>query len=74
MDEIEESILRGMVIESYPDDPRGASCLIMGFSAQGRPLHVLCGNLTGDELLVITAYEPDMDEWEVDLKTRRRGA
>lgn len=72
-EEIEEAILRGIIIEPYPNDPRGASCLIMGFSSQGRALHVLCGNLTGDELLIITAYEPDEDEWEADLKTRKGG-
>ncbi len=73
LDEIEVAILSGMIIEPYPDDPRGASCLIMGFSNEGRPLHVLCGNLAEDELLIITAYEPNPDEWETDLKTRKRG-
>ena len=73
LNEIEVAILNGMIIEPYPDDPRGASCLIMGYSNEGRPLHVLCGNLAGDELLIITAYEPNPDEWETDLKTRKRG-
>jgi hypothetical protein len=71
LDEIETAILSGVIIEPYPDDPRGASCLIMGYSNEGRPLHVLCGNLTEDELLIITVYEPNPDEWETDLKTRK---
>lgn len=69
--EIEIAILNGIIIEPYPDDPRGASCLILGYSSEGRALHVLCGNLKDDELLIITAYEPDEDEWEADLRTRK---
>jgi len=73
LDEIESAIFSGSIIEPYPYDLRGASCLIMGYSNQGRPLHVVCGNLTEDELLIITAYEPNPNEWETDLKTRKRG-
>ncbi len=71
LDEIEVAILKGRIIEPYPDDPRGPSCLIFGFSEQRRPLHILCGNLAEDELLIITAYEPDPEEWEPDLETRK---
>ena len=28
--DIEEAIYEGRIIEPYPDDPRGASCLILG--------------------------------------------
>jgi hypothetical protein len=73
LDELEHAILYGEIIEPYPDDPRGPSCLVFGYSHQKRPLHVLCGNLEREELLIITAYEPDRKEWEVDLKTRKRG-
>jgi len=31
-EEIEEAIWGGTVIESYPDDPRGPCCLILGLS------------------------------------------
>jgi len=33
---------------------------------------VLCGRLEEDEILIITAYEPDPEEWEADWKTRKR--
>ena len=69
--EIEEAVLDGRIIEPYPASPRGPSCLIFGFSEAGRPLHVLCGNLSEHELLIITVYEPDMEEWEKDFITRR---
>ena len=71
--EIEEAIYEGSIIERYQDDPRGASCLILGVTSQGRPLHVICGRLEEDEILIITAYEPNPEEWEKDWKTRKKG-
>lgn len=71
-EEIEEAICVGTIIEPYPDDLRGASCLIFGFTSKGRPLHVVCGRLEEDDILIITAYEPDPTEWEADWKTRQK--
>ncbi len=68
---IEEAIANGAIIEDYPDDPRGPSCLILGYSGE-RPIHVACGRLEADEILMITAYQPDPDEWESDWTTRKR--
>ncbi len=72
-EEIEEAIYEGTIIEPYPDDPRGASCLILGFASGDRPLHVICGKIEEDEILIIAAYEPDPREWEGDWKTRKKG-
>ncbi len=71
--DIEEAIYEGRIIEPYPDDPRGASCLILGLTNKGRPLHIVCGRIENDEILIITAYEPDAEEWEADWKTRKKG-
>jgi len=71
--EIEEAIDEGTIIEPYLDDLRGMSCLIFGFTSGDRPLHVICGKLEEDEILIITAYEPDLREWEADWKTRKKG-
>jgi hypothetical protein len=68
--ELEEAILAGEIIERYPTDPRGPSCLILGYTRRDRPLHVVCG-IIEEDLLVITAYEPSLEEWEPDWKTRR---
>ena len=70
-EEIEKAICTGTIIESYHDDLRGASCLILGFTNQNRPLHVVCGKLEEDEILIITAYEPNPREWKADWKTRK---
>ncbi len=38
--EIRESIFNGEVIENYPEDKYGPSCLIYGKTAGGRAIHV----------------------------------
>jgi hypothetical protein len=60
--EIEEALLTGLVIEDYPEDKRGHSCLVYG-RASGRDLHVVCGRSTTDWLVVITAYVPRPPKW-----------
>lgn len=33
---------------------------------------MLCGRLEEDEILIITANEPDPEGWEADWKTRKQ--
>lgn len=61
----------GEIIEDYPTDPRGASALILGHTAGGRPLHAVCGFDPGGDLLIITVYEPTMPKWR-DERTRNQ--
>ena len=69
--ELEEAILnRSEVIEDYPDDKYGPSCLILGFTNAGRPLHVQCSYPSRPLIKIITLYEPDPDLW-YELKVRR---
>ena len=68
--DIEQAVEAGSIIEEYPHDPRGACCLMLGFVGK-RPLHVLCGRLDAEEILIITAYEPDPGEWETGWRTRK---
>lgn len=68
---IEQAIIQGEIIEDYAQDPRGPSCLIKGFAQEKRPIHVVCGNNEDGQLFIITAYEPDPNEWELDWKTRK---
>ncbi len=70
-EDIERAIQTGAIIEDYPEDRRGPSCLILGFVGK-RLLHVVCGRLDAEEILIITAYEPDPTEWDSDGKTRKR--
>lgn len=69
--EVEEAVANGEVIEDYPTDKYGPSCLIFGFTAAGRPLHVQCTDPTRQRVKIITLYEPDPSEW-VDFRSRRQ--
>lgn len=67
--EIEQAVLSGEVIEDYPDDKYGPSCLILGYTDAKRPLHIQVSY--PPHVKVITVYEPLADEWEADLRTRQ---
>ena len=41
--EVEESLLYGRKLEQYPGTGRGESCLVVGFTNDGKPAHVVCG-------------------------------
>ena len=67
-----ESVLSNcQIIEQYPDDPRGESCLALGFTPERRPVHVVCGKNPSGHLILITVYIPAMPKWR-DLYTRNR--
>ncbi len=67
--EIEQALLTGDIIESYPEDPRGESCLVSGTNPV-KPLHAICGN-RGDKLLIVTVYRPKPPTWK-DARTRAK--
>ena len=68
--EVRSCVTGGELIEEYPEDVRGHSCLILGDGDDRRPIHVVCSP-KADYLAIITAYEPDPAQWEADFKTRR---
>ena len=67
--EVRRVIREGEVIEDYPKDTRGHSCLLLGFGDQERPIHVVCAPRE-DYLAIITAYLPDPHEWSADFRKR----
>jgi hypothetical protein len=70
--EIREALMKGEILENYPDDPRGPSCLVLGYSGD-RVIHVVCGRTKGDWLLVITVYIPRPPKW-INERTRAKEA
>jgi hypothetical protein len=68
--EVREMIADGQVIEDYPDDKYGPSCLIFGFTLKRRPLHVQCSYPSRPLVKIITLYEPDPKLW-IDFRVRR---
>jgi len=67
--EVRTVIEQGEVIEDYPEDPRGHSCLMLGKGGIGRAIHIVCSP-KDDYLAIITAYLPDRKEWSPDFKVR----
>jgi hypothetical protein len=70
IEDLEEALLNGKILEDYPEDTRGASCLLYGTS-QERPVHVVCGKNRSGWLVIITVYVPSEPKWE--SPTKRRG-
>jgi hypothetical protein len=69
--EFEEALLGSIeVIEDYPDDKYGPSCLVLGYTSSGRALHVLCSRPSRPILKIITIYDPDPTKW-LDDRIRR---
>jgi hypothetical protein len=67
--EVRRVIAEGILVEDYPEDPRGHSCLIVGRGDGDRPIHLVCAPKQ-DYLAVITAYVPDSDQWSEDFRVR----
>ncbi|WKY46234.1 DUF4258 domain-containing protein [Eubacteriaceae bacterium ES2] len=61
----------GEMIESYPDDYPNPSCLVLGLTIDGKPIHVVVGS-DGEYIFIITAYYPNLNKFEADYKTRRK--
>lgn len=65
------ALVNAEILEDYPDDPRGPSCLILGYGAIGYPIHVVCGRSPKGTLRLITVYIPTLPKW-LDAGTRAR--
>lgn len=70
MVEVRHIAEHGELIEDYPDDVRGHSCLLFGYGDKGRPIHVVCAP-KDDYLAIITVYLPRQDQWEDHFRKRR---
>ncbi len=68
--EMREAVAGGEIIEDYPNDKYGPSCLIFGYTRKGRPSHLQCSYPSRPLVKVITLYEPDAS-LRVDFKVRR---
>lgn len=69
-DSIINVIMHGEIIKQYEDDKPFPSCLLLGMAVNDRYLHVVVAS-DNINLHIITAYYPNIDEWEPDFKTRR---
>ncbi len=71
-EEIYYSVLHGEIIEDYPRDKPYPSCLVLGRTFAGVPVHsVWAYNDVSKWVVLITVYCPDPDRW-VDWRERKR--
>lgn len=62
----------GEIINIYDNDRPFPSVLLLGLS-ESRPLHVVVSfDETQGIFFVITAYEPDLNIFEADFKTKKK--
>lgn len=69
--EVEQAIENGTIIEAYPNDTPYPSALLLG-NAGCKDVHVVYADSTDENLrIIITVYEPNLEIWLEDLRTRR---
>jgi len=52
------------------NDGRGESCLLVGFTNSGKPIHIVCG-VSEDILVIITVYIPTSPKFKNLYKRSR---
>ncbi len=73
VDDVMNAINNGEIIEQYPKDFPFPSCLILGLSINNIYIHIVV-SMNENHIYLITAYIPNTDKWESDLKTRKERA
>lgn len=67
--EVQTVAMTGRLVEDYPEDPRGHSCLLLGYGDAGRAIHIVAAP-KDEYLAIITAYVPDPAQWSPDFLRR----
>jgi len=71
VDDVKFVIRKGKCIASYPDDRPYPSYLMLSYIKK-RPVHVVVAvNSKSNTCIIVTAYEPSLDIWKEDFKTRK---
>lgn len=72
--EVVEGIATAIIVEEYPNYPKGPSYLLLQKDREDNPIHVVWGFPKGytSPVVLVTAYKPDPDLWEKDFIRRRK--
>lgn len=70
LDEVEQALVNSRTLEQYPDTGRRESCLMAGFSDNGKPIHIVCGK-SAVHMVIVPVYIPKPPKF---IKPYERGA
>lgn len=70
--EIIQGVVTGVLIEEYPDFPKGHCALFLQKDSSGEPVHVVWGIPKGyaEPAVLVTAYRPDPKRWDKTYRMR----
>lgn len=71
--EVVGGVAEAILLEDYPDYPKGLCVLVLQQDAMGNPIHVVWGIPKGSPgpAILVTAYRPDPERWEPGFMRRR---
>lgn len=71
IEDVGNCILHGEIIEEYVEEPPAKSSALLFYKNNDRVIHVVLG-IDDEQIYFVTAYIPNTDKFEEDLKTRRK--
>lgn len=66
-------LANAVVVEDYPEFPKGPTALVLQYDHANEPIHVVWGVPKGHSspAVLVTAYRPDPRRWSEDFLERR---
>ena len=67
-------IQEAVIVEEYPNYPKGPCVLLLQKDRSGAPIHVVWGIPMGHDkpVVLVTAYRPDPERWDQTFTRRRQ--
>ena len=72
--EIVDGVGDAVLVEDYPDFPKGPSILLLQKDREGASVHTVWGIPKGSDrpAVLVTAYRPDPERWDEEFTKRRK--